>query len=75
MILLYDFSIVNILLSKDSEELTLHGVQIQISVIHFTKIPVLYIQFTHILEETYFSGNLQQYSVSANLLQKQKTKN
>jgi len=50
VILLYDFSIVNILLSKDSEELTVHGVQVQISVIHFMKILVLYIQFTNILE-------------------------
>jgi len=67
VILFYDFSIVNILLSKDSEELTLHGVQIQISVRYFTKILVLYIQFTHTLEETYFSGNVQQYSIPANL--------
>jgi len=49
-ILLHDFSIVNILLSKDSEELTLHGVQVQISAIYFMKILVFYIQFTHILE-------------------------
>ena len=75
VILLQDFSIVSILLSKDSEEMTLHGVQVQISVIHFMKILVLYIQCTHILEQTYSSGNVQQYSIPAHLSQKQKTKN
>lgn len=74
MILLYGFSIVNILLSEDSKELTLHGVQIQISVIHFMKILVLYIQFTHILEETYFSGNYSNIPIPANLSQKQNKK-
>jgi len=72
--LLYDFSIVNILQSKDSEERTLYGVQVQISVIYFIKILLLYIQFTHILEQTYLSGNIQQYSIPAHLSQQQQQK-
>jgi hypothetical protein len=38
------------------------------------KILLLYIQFTHILEQTHFSRNTQQYSIPAHLSHQQKTK-